>query len=160
MVKTGGMSIFYLDLFSRHDLMTQIDTAASEWTPRGDVILTMIRKNFCQFARKEIRGCVEEMLGSGRLESGTGKKRINDEVTIRFAIFKAQAIEPTLRILDLSGRPVAAASKGDAGLLSTFSWDGLSENGSLVAPGTYLGHIELGTLSGDDEMLFLITVAY
>ena len=83
MVKTGGMSVFYRDLFSRHDLMTQIDTAAHEWIPRGDVILTMIRENFCQFARKEIRGCIEEMLGSERLESKTGKKRINDDVAIR-----------------------------------------------------------------------------
>lgn len=83
MVKIGGMSIFYRDLFSKPDLMTQIDTATSEWTPRGEVILTMIRENFCQFARKDIRGCIEEMLGSERLESETGKKRINDKVPIR-----------------------------------------------------------------------------
>jgi len=54
----------------------------SQPTERRLVILNVIREYFCQFATKEIRGCIEQMLKDGELESETGKTRINDGVKI------------------------------------------------------------------------------
>ncbi|MCK4752614.1 MAG: three-Cys-motif partner protein TcmP [Planctomycetes bacterium] len=51
-------------------------------TQRGVVILDIIRKYFGQFAFKEIRGCIEQMLKEGKLKSETGKVRINDKIRI------------------------------------------------------------------------------
>ena len=58
---------------------------ASQPTERGVVILNVIRECFGRFARKEIRGCVEQLLRDGKLRSETGKIRINDQVKI-FAV--------------------------------------------------------------------------
>jgi three-Cys-motif partner protein len=55
---------------------------ASQPKQRGLVILAVIREYFCQFSVKQIRRCIERMLGEGRLESETGKVRINDKVKI------------------------------------------------------------------------------
>jgi three-Cys-motif partner protein len=54
----------------------------SQPTKRGTVILNVIRQRFCQFARKDIRACIEQMLRNGKLQSETGKARINDKVKI------------------------------------------------------------------------------
>lgn len=62
---------------------------ASQPTERGTVILNVIRECFCQFARKEIRGCIEQLLRDDKLRSETGKIRINDDVKI-FAVKKSQ----------------------------------------------------------------------
>lgn len=51
-------------------------------TQRKVVILNAIRECFCQFAQKEIRGCIEQLLRDGKLKSETGKIRINDGVKI------------------------------------------------------------------------------
>ncbi len=51
-------------------------------TQRKVVILNVIRECFCQFAQKEIRGCIERLLRDGKLKSETGKIRINDGVKI------------------------------------------------------------------------------
>jgi three-Cys-motif partner protein len=55
---------------------------ASQPTRRGTVILNVVRECFCQFAVKEIRGCIEQMLKDDKLQSETGKTRINDKVKI------------------------------------------------------------------------------
>lgn len=55
---------------------------SSQPTERGIVILNVIRECFCQFAHKDIRGCIEQMLKDGKLRSETGKVRINDNVKI------------------------------------------------------------------------------
>lgn len=60
----------------------------SQPTERGIVILNVIRECFGQFSRKEIRGCIEQMLKDGKLQSETGKVRINDKVKI-FAVKKS-----------------------------------------------------------------------
>lgn len=57
----------------------------SKPTKRGIVILNIIRECFGQFAHKDIRGCIENMLIYGKLRSETGKTRINDNVKIFFA---------------------------------------------------------------------------
>lgn len=54
----------------------------SQPTERGLVILSIIREYFCQFSIKQIRGCIEGMLREGKLESETGKIKINDKVKI------------------------------------------------------------------------------
>jgi len=62
---------------------------ASQPTKRGLVILNVVRECFCQFAVKEIRGCIEQMLKDDKLRSETGKIRINDNVKI-FAVKKSR----------------------------------------------------------------------
>ena len=58
---------------------------ASQPTERAIAILNVIRECFGQFARKEIRGCIEQMLRDDKLRSETGKIKINDKVKI-FAV--------------------------------------------------------------------------
>jgi three-Cys-motif partner protein len=55
---------------------------ASQPTERGTVILNVIRECFGRFARKEIRGCIEQLLKDGRLRSETDKIKINDKIKI------------------------------------------------------------------------------
>ena len=62
---------------------------SSQPTERGIVILNVIRECFCQFANKDIRGCIEKMLIDGKICSETGKVRINDNVKI-FVARKSQ----------------------------------------------------------------------
>jgi len=71
------------------DLVPDIETLpevilkyASQPTERGIVILNVIRECFGQFSRKEIRGCIEQMLKGDKLQSETGNIRINDNVKI------------------------------------------------------------------------------
>lgn len=78
------------------DLVPDIETLpevilkyASQSTERGIVILNVIRECFGQFSRKEIRGCIEQMLKGDKLQSETGKVRINDDVKI-FAAKKSR----------------------------------------------------------------------
>jgi len=58
---------------------------ASQPTARGTVILNIIRECFGRFSRKEIRGCIEQLLKDDKLRSETGKIRINNQVKI-FAV--------------------------------------------------------------------------
>jgi hypothetical protein len=55
---------------------------ASQPTERGTVILNVIRQCFGRFSRREIRGCIEQLLKNDKLRSETGKIRINDQVKI------------------------------------------------------------------------------
>ncbi|HCO94219.1 MAG TPA: hypothetical protein DIU00_09755 [Phycisphaerales bacterium] len=55
---------------------------ASQPTERGTVILNVIREYFGRFSRKEIRGCIEQLLKNNQLRSETGKITINDQVKI------------------------------------------------------------------------------
>jgi len=58
---------------------------ASQPAKRGTVILNVIRECFGRFSRKEIRGCIEQLLKDDKIHSETGKTRINDEVKIQAA---------------------------------------------------------------------------
>lgn len=49
---------------------------------RKQVIIDIVRENFCQFAQTEIRGSIEHMLKTGKLNSASGKTRINDQTEI------------------------------------------------------------------------------
>jgi len=55
----------------------------TDWRPRGEVILRVIRSAFGEFSRPEIRGTIEKLLRESILESSTGELRINDKVRIR-----------------------------------------------------------------------------
>jgi len=55
---------------------------ASQPIIRHNVILNIIRDYFGQFSKKQIRGCIEQMLKIGKLKSETGKTRINDKTKI------------------------------------------------------------------------------
>jgi len=55
---------------------------ASQPTERGTVILNVIREYFGRFSRKEIRGCIEQLLKNNQLRSETGKITMNDQVKI------------------------------------------------------------------------------
>ena len=57
----------------------------SQPAERGTVILNVIRECFGRFSRREIRGCIEQLLKNDKLRSETGKIRINDQVKI-FAV--------------------------------------------------------------------------
>ncbi len=46
------------------------------------LIAQVIKGNFCEFHRTEIRGSIESLLQSKRLISETGKSRINDDVKV------------------------------------------------------------------------------
>ncbi|MHC4539851.1 MAG: three-Cys-motif partner protein TcmP [Planctomycetota bacterium] len=54
----------------------------SQPTKRGVVILNVIRECLGRFSRKEIRGCIQQLLTDDKLRSETGKVRINDQVRI------------------------------------------------------------------------------
>lgn len=49
---------------------------------RKQVIIDIVRENFCQFAQTEIRGSIEQLLKTGKLKSASGKTRINDQTEI------------------------------------------------------------------------------
>lgn len=64
------------------DLPDQILNEAERRRPRGDLIVAIVRKNFCKYADKEIRGTIEKLLREKRLASETGSVRINDNVRV------------------------------------------------------------------------------
>ena len=82
MAKSYGVSAFFRDIFSQLALERMLCELASEPIKRGDLILSVIRKVFCMFQDKVIRGRIESMLKDGRLKSATGKTRINKDVKV------------------------------------------------------------------------------
>lgn len=56
--------------------------AAKNRMRRKDLVAHVVRSNFCRFSESQIVGCVAELLKQGRLQSATGKTRINKEVEI------------------------------------------------------------------------------
>jgi len=85
---------------------------------------------------------------------------INDEVQIRFVLFKAVDAEPTVRIFDLSGREVVALKGERDSDLKSFTWAGLDAKGDIIPPGIYFCRIDGETESGQDEVLRSLSVVY
>jgi len=83
MVKARGHSDFEVDLFAADELDSILLSLASDWIPRSSLILEVIRRIFCNYYRFQIRGQIESLLKEGRLESETGRTRINDSVRVR-----------------------------------------------------------------------------
>ncbi|MDY7108699.1 MAG: three-Cys-motif partner protein TcmP [Planctomycetota bacterium] len=55
---------------------------ASRRQSRGDLIASVVRSTFGQFSSSEIRGVIESLLKAGKLQSATGRSRINDQVEV------------------------------------------------------------------------------
>ncbi|MBT4981109.1 MAG: hypothetical protein HOL51_17495 [Gemmatimonadetes bacterium] len=110
-----------------------------------------------------------ELTGSGQLISelqlasevltpnGDGT---NDQLEVRFVIFKTEGVEARVEIFDLAGRRVAGLAAGNDGSQRFFSWDGRTTDGTMVEPGVYILRVDLGADAGDDTALRTIAVAY
>ena len=84
-VEVGGGLEAVLDLLAaaEEDVDALLLALASDWIPRGELIVAVIRRTFCQYYLKEIRGRIEALLKEKQLVSQTGKTRINDEVQVK-----------------------------------------------------------------------------
>ena len=85
---------------------------------------------------------------------------VNDRLHIRFALFKAVDVTPSVRIFDLAGREVVRLASSGAGVLQAFSWDGLDASGARVAPGVYACRIDAGAAAGQGQVVRTVAVAY
>jgi gliding motility-associated-like protein len=85
---------------------------------------------------------------------------VNDQLELSFVLLKADAIEPQVEILDMSGRTIAQLSGRANGPVRHFSWDGRHDSGQQVAPGVYLYRIDTNTDAGQTQQVRTISVAY
>ena len=85
---------------------------------------------------------------------------VNDQVQIRFALFKTDAANSSVRIFDLAGRLVAELDEPQGADIKTYTWSGRGADGTLVQPGVYLCHIDAGAEAGDAVVVRTLPVAY
>ena len=85
---------------------------------------------------------------------------LNDEVEIRFAVFKVEAGEPRVSIFDLAGNLVAKLRPTAEDSMALYMWGGENQSGELVPPGIYLCHIDLGAEAGKDVAMRQVAVIY
>ena len=84
---------------------------------------------------------------------------INDQLHIRFVVFKVETATPRVRVFDLAGRLVAELVGAD-GDIASYKWSGRDAQGVLVPPGLYLCHIDLGAAAGEDVAVRPVAVMY
>ena len=84
---------------------------------------------------------------------------INDQVQIRFVVFKVETATPQVRVFDLAGRMVAELA-GASGDVASYTWSGRNAQGALVPPGLYLCHIDLGATAGESVAVRPVAVIY
>ena len=84
---------------------------------------------------------------------------INDQVQIRFVVFKVETATPQVRVFDLAGRMVAELA-GASGDVASYTWSGRDAQGVLVRPGLYLCHIDLGATAGESVAVRPVAVIY
>ena len=84
---------------------------------------------------------------------------INDQVQIRFVVFKVETATPQVRVFDLAGRMVAELA-GASGDVASYTWSGRDAQGVLVPPGLYLCHIDLGATAGESVAVRPVAVIY
>lgn len=84
----------------------------------------------------------------------------NDQVQIRFAVFKAEGGQARVRIFDLAGRLMAELADSGGRDLRVFTWAGRDQQGVLVPPGLYFCHIDAGAESGEDVAVRALAIAY
>ncbi len=176
-VRVVGDSLLFVDLPEE----VRTDSVAVEFTTKVLHNATVFAADLGQKARPDLWQSVEatqrqanlvflpELPGSERLigdlqivppvfsPNGDG---INDRVQIRFALFKAVDATPRVGIFDLAGRPVAALVSSGAGVLQSFSWDGLDGLGKPVAPGVYVCRIDAGADAGQQKVVRTLAVIY
>ena len=85
---------------------------------------------------------------------------INDAVEIGFIVFKAQGIQPRVRIFDVAGRLVAQPGGTKVAGRWHFRWSGHAADGALALPGMYLCRIDPGAASGSEAVLRPLVLAY
>jgi hypothetical protein len=85
---------------------------------------------------------------------------VNENVEIRFVLFKATDVDPSVRIFDLAGRLVAELDRSPGGDIKIYTWSGRDAKGTLVRPGIYLCHIDVGAEAGDDVVVRTLPVVY
>ena len=84
----------------------------------------------------------------------------NDEMHVRFVVYKADIALPNVGLYDMAGRKVAELAGQIEGGEYVFRWDGKDGAGARVAPGLYVCRVDLGTASARDTALRSIAVAY
>ncbi|MCY4606752.1 MAG: hypothetical protein OXE49_21175 [Gemmatimonadetes bacterium] len=176
-VRVTGDSLLFVDLPET----VRTDSIAVEFTTKVLRNATVFAADLGQEARPDLWQSVEaaerqanlvflpDLPGSERLigdlqivpsafsPNGDG---INDQVQIRFALFKAVDATPSVRIFDLAGREMAALTSSGSGVLQSFSWAGLDGSGNRVAPGMYVCRIDAGADAGQGQVLRTLAVAY
>ena len=78
---------------------------------------------------------------------------VNDEIDIRFTVYKVDQPVPEVTICDMSGRVVATLSETGATSAKHYRWDGVMDNGQMASPGMYLCKINIGAASGNDSVV-------
>ena len=176
-VRVVGDSLLFVDLAET----VRTDSVAVEFTTKVLHNATVFAADLGQEARPGLWQSVEaterqanlvflpDLPGSERLigdlqiappvfsPNGDG---INDQVQIRFALFKAVDTTPNVRIFDLAGREVVALASSGAGVLQSFSWGGLDASGERVASGIYVCRIDAGADAGQGQVVRTLAVAY
>lgn len=85
---------------------------------------------------------------------------INDEIDIRFMVFKVDQPVPEVTICDMSGRVVATLSETSATSAKHYRWNGVTNSGQRATPGMYLCKINIGAASGNDSVVRSFALAY
>ena len=87
---------------------------------------------------------------------------INDWMTVSFIPLKLSCADPSVQILDFSGRLVAILERSQTTSDATFTyvWRGRNPSGDLIPPGLYLCRIDLGAETGEDTVLRTLSVVY
>jgi hypothetical protein len=86
----------------------------------------------------------------------------NDRAQIQYQILKlTKGVPVAVSIYDLAGGRVRDLHNGveESGIYSVV-WDGLDDAGQLVAPGIYLGCVEIDADTGSGDSVVLIAVVY
>ena len=68
---------------------------------------------------------------------------INDEIDIRFMVFKVDQPVPEVTICDMSGRVVATLNETSATSAKHYRWNGVTNSGQRAAPGMYCAKLIL-----------------
>ncbi len=104
-----------------------------------------------------------ELIGNLELSSSVltpNGDGINDELELRFVIYKIDAVEARVDICDLSGRHLAQMQVVGAGERALYRWDGRDLSGDRVPPGIYILYVDLGATTGDGVALRTAAVVY
>ena len=105
----------------------------------------------------------EELIGDLELSSSVltpNGDGINDELELRFVIYKIDVLRPRVDICDLSGRPLAQMKALGTGERAFYRWDGRDFSGEMVPPGIYVLYVDLGAATGDGVALHTAAVVY
>ena len=176
-VRVAGDSLLFVDLPET----VRTDSLALEFTTKVLRNATVFAADLGQAARPGLWQSVEaaerqanlvflpDLPGSERLigdlqlappvfsPNGDG---VNDRLQIRFALYKAVDVTPSVRVFDLAGREVVRLASSGGGVLQSFSWGGLDASGVRVAPGMYVCRIDAGAAAGQGQVVRTVAVAY